>query len=77
MSRIAKLFCSVSLSVLLLAAAIFAGEASPNPQPPDPNQHSKISKPVASGSKSTRGGAPHRLTWFEMVEMMLSNLGLI
>ena len=76
MDRNSRLACTVTLLLLLLSGGVFAGETSPAPNPPDP-QHSKIAKHVALGSGQTRSTAPHRLTWFEMVEIALSNLGLL
>ena len=77
MKRIRTILGCLVFTTTLLVGGALAGQSEPTPQPPDPNQHSKISKPVASGSKTTRGTVSHGLTWFEVVEIMLSSLGLI
>ena len=77
MKRVRTILCCTLVLVTISIGTALAGQVEPAPLPPPPDTHIKISKPVASGTTPARDGAPHRLAWFEMVEMMLSSLGLI
>ena len=77
MSRVRTFLGCILVLVTISIGTALAGQVEPAPVPPPPGTHIKISKPVASGTRPARDGAPRRLTWFEMVEMMLSSLRLI
>ena len=74
-TRFAGIVCSTTLTLMLLAGNVIAGEVGPIPGAPQP--HGKISKPAKQPRASTSTSSSRDLTWFEMVEIALSNLGLL
>ena len=78
MTRVRTTLGCFLLMAALFHATVLAGQVENTPNsPPPPDTHSKISKPDKPGRNQVRGNAPDRLTWYEVVEMMLSNLGLL
>ena len=74
-NRLTGTVCAAVLALLLMTGSVFAGEMAPVPgaQP----SHSKIAKPAKQPLASTSASSNRDLTWFEMVEIALSNLGLL
>ena len=73
-TRRAGTVCSIAVALLLLAGSVTAGEMAPIP---GPQPHSKRTKPVKNSQASNPTSSTGSLTWFEMAEIMLSNLGLL
>ena len=68
----AQFVCSMALSMSLLGATVFAGETSPSPSaPPPPVTAAK----QAHVRKSEKNVTP--LTAFDLLSIMLSNLGIL
>jgi len=74
MNKLSSSLCSLVL-LIILAGGVLGGEVVPTPAVPQP--HSTISNPAKHGGHSNSTSKGRSLTWLEIVEIALSNLGLL
>ena len=69
--KLTRFVCSTALSVSLLAGTAFAGYTSPCPEPPPPTPTVKQAHVKKAGATTAR------LSLFDLLPMLLSNLGIL